>query len=203
MGYGCNSYQASKTISPEKAVEITNECVMIKEEFGLDRLAINKIAKFYYDNHELKLGNIYESLKLIVKILKSYGYDEDEVNSFLMRNRELYFNEVDDLKRKLGLFAKCGLLKEAVFTYNGYLNYHMKKHNGLTFELLHAYAEEKGYNLRMSDIDNLIGLKPEQVRSIKKGHSLNSRTLFMYEYELKRQLKKVSEETSESILKLK
>lgn len=90
MGFGCNSYQASKTISPEKAVEITNECVMIKEEFGLDRLAINKIAKFYYDNHELKLGNIYESLKLIVKILKSYGYDEDEVNSFLMRNRELF-----------------------------------------------------------------------------------------------------------------
>ena len=41
MGYGCNSYQASKTISPEKAEEITNECVMIKEEFGLDRLVIN------------------------------------------------------------------------------------------------------------------------------------------------------------------
>ena len=74
MGFGCNSYQASKTISPEKAEEITNECVMIKEEFGLDRLVINKIAKFYYDNHEFKLGNIYESLKLIVKILKSYGY---------------------------------------------------------------------------------------------------------------------------------
>ena len=203
MGYSSNSYQASKTISPEKAEEITNECVMIKEEFGLDRLAINKIAKFYYGNHEFKLGNIYESIKLVVKILKAYGYDEDEINSFLMRNRELYFNEVDDLKRKLGLFAKCGLLKEAVFTYNGYLSYLMKKHNGLTLELLHAYAEEKGYNLRMSDIDNLIGLKPEQVRSIMKGHSLNSRVVFMYEYELKRQLKKVSEETSESTLKLK
>ena len=40
MGFGCNSYQASKTISPEKAVEITNECVMIKEEFGLDSIMI-------------------------------------------------------------------------------------------------------------------------------------------------------------------
>ena len=37
-----NGTWARSTITRERAEEITNECVKIKEEFGLDRLAINR-----------------------------------------------------------------------------------------------------------------------------------------------------------------
>lgn len=193
---------SKSTITRERAEEITNECVKIKEEFGLDRLAINRITRFYFANSSVNTGEVYSTLGYVIKLLKVFGYEDEEIDLFLSRNGRIYLAELDDFKRKLGVFAKCGLFKEAIFKYSNYLSYEMKR-NGLSIQLLNAVAESNNYKIRMSDIDNALNLMPDKRKKLLSEHKTTSRTLFMYDYELKRAIKRIQEENETSTLKLK
>lgn len=193
---------SKSTITRERAEEITNECVKIKEEFGLDRLAINRITRFYFANSSVNTGEVYSTLGYVIKLLKVFGYEDEEIDLFLSRNGRIYLAELDDFKMKLGVFAKCGLLKEIIFKHSNYLSYEMKR-NGLSIQLLNAVAESNNYKIRMSDIDNALNLMPDKRKKLLSEYKTTNRTLFIYDYELKRAIKKVQEENETSTLKLK
>ncbi len=197
-----NGSWSSNFITRERAEEITNECVKIKEEFGLDRIAINRITRFYCTNTSVSTGEVYSTLGYLVKILKLFGYEEDDINLFLSKNGRIYLAELEDFKRKLGVFAKCGLLEEAIFKYNNYLSYEVKK-NGLSIQLLNAVAESNNYKLKIADINDALNLMPDKRKKLLSEHKTTTRTLFIYEYELKKEIKKLIEQNEVSTLKLK
>ena len=151
---------SKSTITRERAEEITNECVKIKEEFGLDRLAINRITRFYFANSSVNTGEVYSTLGYVIKLLKVFGYEDEEIDLFLSRN-------------------------------------------GLSIQLLNAVAESNNYKIRMSDIDNALNLMPDKRKKLLSEYKTTNRTLFIYDYELKRAIKKVQEENETSTLKLK
>lgn len=193
---------SKSTITRERAEEITNECVKIKEEFGLDRLAINRITRFYFANSSVNTGEVYSTLGYVIKLLKVFGYEDEEIDLFLSRNGRIYLAELDDFKMKLGVFAKCSLLKEIIFKHSNYLSYEMKR-NGLSIQLLNAIAEKNNYKIKKIDVDNALNLVPDKRKKLLSEHKTTSRTLFMYDYELKRAIKKIQEENETSTLKLK
>lgn len=189
-------------ISRERAEEIANECVKIKEEFGLDRVAINKVARFYFTNNSISTGEVYSTLGYIVKLLKIFGYEEEDINLFLSKNGRIYLAELEDFKRKLGVFAKCGLLEDAIFKHSNYLSYEVKN-NGLSIQLLNAVAESNNYKIKISDIDNALNLVNDKRKKLLSEHKTTNRTLFMYDFELRKALKRITEENEINTLKLK
>lgn len=197
-----NGTWARNTITRERAEEITNECVKIKEEFGLDRIAINRITRFYFANSSVNTGEVYSTLGYVIKLLKVFGYEDEEIDLFLSRNGRIYLAQLDDFKMKLGIFAKCGLLKEIIFKHSNYLSYEMKR-NGLSIQLLNAVAEKNNYKIKKTDVDNALNLVPDKRKKLLSEHKTTSRTLFMYDYELKRAIKRIQEENETSTLKLK
>lgn len=62
-----------------------NECIEIKERFGLDRFSIDKISKFYLYNITIRVGTVQDTLKYLVDTLKALGKDEDDIRYYLIK----------------------------------------------------------------------------------------------------------------------
>lgn len=63
--------------------------------------------------------------------------------------------------------------------------------------------KKNNYKIKKTDVDNALNLVPDKRKKLLSEHKTTSRTLFMYDYELKRAIKRIQEENETSTLKLK
>lgn len=134
----------------ERIELVTAECDEIRRKYHFGRVKINAIAKLYYNNEALKTGNIIRSIDCISKTLSSYGFTEEEIYNYYIKNGRVYLANYNNLLIKLSILNKCNLLEDGIFKNSYILNYDSTK-NGITKEFMYAIAKSKNFDLDISD----------------------------------------------------
>lgn len=200
MGLQSNIDKA-RLVTPERAEAIMNECIEIKERFGLDRFSIDKISKFYLYNITVRVGTVQDTLKYLVDTLKALGKDEDDIRYYLTKNGSVYLSDVSDFKTRLSILNRCGLLEDALLSHSNILT-HATSTRILSTQFLYAICRSKGFKIDIDEIEVLKDMSLEKKKELMNKHRLTAEELFVLSYTLRKNINQLKKSNEENSLKL-
>ena len=183
MGFKKNIDNA-RLVTPERAESIMNECIEIKERFGLDRFSIDKISKFYLYNITVRVGTVQDTLKYLVDTLKALGKD------------------VADFKARLSILNRCGLLEDTLLNHSNILT-HATSTRILSTQFLYSICKSKEFKVDMNEINILKDMSLEKKKELLNKYRLTAEELFTLNYTLRKSINQIRKENTENSLKLK
>ena len=192
MGFKKNIDNA-RLVTPERAESIMNECIEIKERFGLDRFSIDKISKFYLYNITIRVGTVQDTLKYLVDTLKALGKDEDDIRYYLIKNGSVYLADVADFKARLSILNRCGLLEDTL----------LNSTRILSTQFLYSICKSKEFKVDMNEINILKDMSLEKKKELLNKYRLTAEELFTLNYTLRKSINQLRKENTENSLKLK
>lgn len=201
MGFKKNIDNA-RLVTPERAESIMNECIEIKERFGLDRFSIYKISKFYLYNITIRVGTVQDTLKYLVDTLKALGKDEDDIRYYLIKNGSVYLADVADFKARLSILNRCGLLEDTLLNHSNILT-HATSTRILSTQFLYSICKSKEFKVDMNEINILKDMSLEKKKELLNKYRLTAEELFTLNYTLRKSINQLRKENTENSLKLK
>lgn len=148
-----SDYMSIGDLTKPRKDAIAKECNEIREKYKFDSLKISTIANFYVNHISLKTGNIIKSLDCIVKVLESFGMNEEEISNYIRRHSRMYLCNYNNMLIKLAIVNKCNQLEELFYGSANLVNYESTL-NGVNKEFMYALAKSRNFEITPREFMN-------------------------------------------------
>lgn len=177
---------------------INKELREISKNYGIDDvLFLARVKSFYLSNSRISVGTISKNIAFSKYVLECFGYNEEEILKFLLRNRSMVMTNYADFRARLAIFNHFGHFDEAFF----------KKYN-LLMSTAGTLTTRDAYSILVSrpnitlDEFNVIrnSLSVKQKNELKEVYHLDNKMLRKFDFELQLYLRSKRKENINKLI---
>lgn len=184
-------YTNENTYDRARGQKVIGEIQYIKSKYNLNQQALTSLAKYAQNNTVFKENNLVKLANLIHEVLISYGYTEEEITAFMIKNKTMFNSNYVDFRYRLALMYRFGLFDQVFFKHQYVLS------NDFT---ANCYGTKDLYSILLRNEMEDIKTTQESLINISTSDRIKARTEYTFDMA---QLKKFDTEMLEYLKQMK
>lgn len=184
-------YTKENVYDRARGQKVIAEIQYIKGKYNLSQPALTTLAKYAQNSTVFKENNLVKLAGFIHDILYCYGYTEEEITAFMIKNKIIFDSNYVDFRYRLALMYRFGLLEQVFFKHNYVLT------NSFT---ANCYSTKDLYSILLRNEMEDIQTTQDSLINISTSDRIKARTEYSFDME---QLKKYDAEMIEYLKQLR
>lgn len=160
----------------------------LKERYNLNQITLSSIGKYESANQTFKENNLIKIANMIHEILICYGYTEEEITAFMIKNKTMFNSYYDDFRYRLALMYKFGLFEKVFFKYSFILTRVFTDYYYGTKTLYSVLLRNEAEGIQINE-KNLTSISKKELIDIKEKYKFDMEKLKEYDNEMLNYLK--------------